>query len=99
MSPQRAAAEFATARPSSAWFEERGGTANPTGRKVILWPDTFTNHFAPDVGVAAVEALEAAGFQVVMPRGPLCCGRPLYDYGFLDLAERYLERILERSAT
>ena len=25
----------------------------------------------------------------------LCCGRPLYDYGMLDLAQRYLERVLE----
>jgi Fe-S oxidoreductase len=48
-----------------------------------------------DVGVAAVEALEAAGFRVTMPRGHLCCGRPLYDYGMLRLARRYLERVLD----
>jgi Fe-S oxidoreductase len=49
-----------------------------------------------DVGVAAVEALETAGWQVVMPEGHVCCGRPLYDYGFLDLAERYLRRSLDQ---
>jgi Fe-S oxidoreductase len=49
-----------------------------------------------DVGVAAVEALEAAGWQVLMPEGHVCCGRPLYDYGFLDLAERYLHRSLDQ---
>ena len=49
-----------------------------------------------DVGVAAVEALEAAGWQVVIPEGHVCCGRPLYDYGFLDLAERYLRRSLDQ---
>ncbi len=77
------------------WYGRRG-THNPAGRKVILWPDTFTNHFDTDVGVAAVEALEDAGFRVVMPRGGhLCCGRPLYDYGMLDLAERYLDRVLD----
>ena len=79
-----------------AWFNRRGGTTNPTGRKVVLYPDTFNNHMHTDVGVAAVEAIEAAGWQVVMPEGHLCCGRPLYDYGFLDLAERYLRRNLER---
>ncbi len=78
------------------WFVQRGGSKNPHGRKVVLFPDTFNNHFHTDVGVAAVEAIEAAGWQVVMPPGHLCCGRPLYDYGFLDLAERYLRRNLDQ---
>ncbi|HET7573333.1 MAG TPA: FAD-linked oxidase C-terminal domain-containing protein [Gaiellaceae bacterium] len=78
------------------WFRQRGGTRNPHGRKVVLFPDTFNNHFHTDVGVACVEAIEAAGWQVVMPEGHVCCGRPLYDYGFLDLAERYLRRTLEQ---
>jgi Fe-S oxidoreductase len=46
------------------------------------------------VGVACVEAIEAAGWQVIMPQGHICCGRPLYDYGFLDLAERYLHEVV-----
>ena len=33
---------------------------------------------------AAVDVLEAAGFQVDIPRERLCCGRPLYDHGMLD---------------
>ncbi|MBE1537188.1 FAD-binding and (Fe-S)-binding domain-containing protein [Actinomadura algeriensis] len=77
------------------WFRRRGGTANPGGRKVVLFPDTFNNHFHTDVGVACVEAIEAAGWRVVMPEGHVCCGRPLYDYGFLDAAERYLHRVLD----
>lgn len=62
---------------------------------MLLWPDTFNNYMHVGVGVAAVEALEAAGFRVTMPRGHLCCGRPLYDYGMLTLARRYLERVLD----
>jgi Fe-S oxidoreductase len=77
------------------WFAQRGGSANPGGPRVVLWPDTFNNHFHTDVGVATVEALEAAGWQVDMPRGHVCCGRPLYDYGFLDLAQRYLQHTLD----
>ncbi|PZH09025.1 FAD-binding oxidoreductase [Streptomyces sp. NTH33] len=77
------------------WFARRGGTANPTGRPVVLFPDTFNNHFHTHVGVACVEAIEAAGWQVVMPEQHICCGRPLYDYGFLDTAERYLHRVLD----
>jgi FAD/FMN-containing dehydrogenase/Fe-S oxidoreductase len=76
------------------WYARRG-THNPAGRKAILWADTFTNHFDTDVGVATVEALEDAGFRVVIPDRHLCCGRPLYDYGMLDLAGRYLENVLD----
>ena len=77
------------------WFAERGGTTNPNGPRVVLFPDTFNNHLHTDVGVACVEAIEAAGWQVVMPSGHVCCGRPLYDYGFLDTARRYLLNVLE----
>jgi Fe-S oxidoreductase len=77
------------------WFAERGGTANQHGRRVVLFPDTFNNHLHTDVGVACVEALEAAGWQVVMPDNHVCCGRPLYDYGFLDTAEKYLHHVLD----
>ncbi|MGQ5637564.1 MULTISPECIES: FAD-binding and (Fe-S)-binding domain-containing protein [unclassified Streptomyces] len=77
------------------WFARRGGTVNPAGRPVVLFPDTFNNHFHTNVGVACVEAIEAAGWQVIMPEGHICCGRPLYDYGFLDAAERYLHRVLD----
>jgi Fe-S oxidoreductase len=65
------------------------------GAAVLLWPDTFTNHFHPQVGEAAADVLEAAGFQVRLPAGPLCCGRPLYDFGMLDRARRYLRRVLD----
>jgi Fe-S oxidoreductase len=76
------------------WFRSRG-VVNPDGPRVVLFPDTFNNHFHTDVGVACVEALEAAGWHVVMPEGHICCGRPLYDYGFLGMAERYLRRVLD----
>ncbi|MFD2420319.1 FAD-binding and (Fe-S)-binding domain-containing protein [Amycolatopsis pigmentata] len=77
------------------WFRRRNGTANPSGRPVILFPDTFNNHLHTDVGVACVEALENAGWCVIMPESHVCCGRPLYDYGFLGAAQRYLRRVLD----
>ncbi|MEU4248421.1 FAD-linked oxidase C-terminal domain-containing protein [Amycolatopsis sp. NPDC026612] len=77
------------------WYRRRGGPANPGGRPVVLFPDTFNNHLHTDVGVACVEALEAAGWRVIMPEKHVCCGRPLYDYGFLDAAEHYLRRVLD----
>src|SRR5262249_51602667 len=63
--------------------------------RVILWPDTFNNHFFPATAHAAVEVLEAAGCRVEIPPRSLCCGRPLYDYGMLDLAKHMLLRILD----
>lgn len=63
---------------------------------VILFPDTFNNHFHPDTAQAALEVLEAAGFEVRVPQGFLCCGRPLYDYGMLDTAKALLRHTLER---
>jgi FAD/FMN-containing dehydrogenase/Fe-S oxidoreductase len=67
------------------------GTGNPT---VLLWPDTFTNFFHPEIAEAAVRVLEGAGHRVAIPRKVLCCGRPLYDFGMLDLARRQLRQIL-----
>jgi Fe-S oxidoreductase len=62
---------------------------------VILWPDTFNNHFHPQTSIAAVEVLEHAGFEVLAPRRALCCGRPLYDFGFLDIAKDKLQEVME----
>ncbi|HET7808826.1 MAG TPA: FAD-linked oxidase C-terminal domain-containing protein [Gaiellaceae bacterium] len=90
--PERHVPEFAPVTLKD-WFASRP-LRNGGGRRVILWADTFTNHLEPEVGVAAVEALEDAGFHVVVPQGHLCCGRPLYDYGMLDLAEAYLRKVL-----
>jgi Fe-S oxidoreductase len=47
------------------------------------------------VAQAAVEVLERAGFRVTIPRNRLCCGRPLYDFGFLRQARGYLQKILD----
>jgi Fe-S oxidoreductase len=67
----------------------------PSAPEVLLWPDTFNNYFLPQTARAAVEVLETAGFQVRIPRANLCCGRPLYDFGMLDRAERMLLEILD----
>jgi Fe-S oxidoreductase len=65
---------------------------------VLLWPDTFNNYFHPATAKAAVEVLEDAGFDVVIPQQDLCCGRPLYDYGMLETAHRWLRQILDSLA-
>jgi Fe-S oxidoreductase len=76
------------------WFRRRTRPSGEGRPPVLLFPDTFTDHFHPAAGRAAVRVLEAAGFAVRVPDRPLCCGRPLYDFGMLDLAKRQLRRIL-----
>jgi Fe-S oxidoreductase len=60
----------------------------------MLWADTFNNHYHPKTALAALELLEQRGFEVVVSPAGLCCGRPLYEFGMLDHARAYLERIL-----
>jgi FAD/FMN-containing dehydrogenase/Fe-S oxidoreductase len=64
-------------------------------RRVLLWPDTFNNHFSPETAMAAVEVLERAGYHVTIPRKQLCCGRPLYDFGFLKTAKSLLAETMD----
>jgi FAD/FMN-containing dehydrogenase/Fe-S oxidoreductase len=95
VAPERTPPRFAK-ETFASWFARRGGTPVTGGRRVILWPDTFTNYFEPEIAKAAVEVLEAAGCSVELPGGHLCCGRPLYDFGMLKLARRQLEQIVQR---
>ena len=91
IAPQRSIPKFAT-QTFKQWFAARG--ARPGGTHVILWADTFNNYFHPATAIAAVEVLEAAGCEVAVPMQPLCCGRPLYDFGMLDRAKAQLREIL-----
>jgi len=71
-------------------------TGIPTaGGDVILWVDTFNNYFHPQTSQAALGVLRHAGFSVAVPPARLCCGRPLYDFGLLDTAKAYLQRVLD----
>jgi Fe-S oxidoreductase len=65
-----------------------------SGMKVILWPDTFNNYFHPEVAHAAADVLARAGCEVHVPAQPLCCGRPLYEFGLLASARSYLQKVL-----
>lgn len=79
------------------WFQRTSSRPDQAAApEVILWADTFNNYFRPSTAKAAVEVLETAGFRVRVPRANLCCGRPLYDFGMLDRAERLLLQILDQ---
>jgi FAD/FMN-containing dehydrogenase/Fe-S oxidoreductase len=81
------------------WYRKRKRTrgekqSNGDRPEVILWPDTFNNHFHPEVAKATLRVLQHAGFSVTVPDVSLCCGRPLYDYGMLKKARKLLRKIV-----
>jgi FAD/FMN-containing dehydrogenase/Fe-S oxidoreductase len=90
---QRQIPAFAT-QTFQAWFRSRKPRSF-AGPRVLLWADTFNNYFMPETAQAAVEVLEDADCIVEVLNQHLCCGRPLYDYGFLDMAKLYLRRNLK----
>jgi FAD/FMN-containing dehydrogenase/Fe-S oxidoreductase len=92
VAPQRELPQFADKSFQSRNRKRSTGGGPP----VMLWPDTWNNYFHPQVLESAQEVLAAAGFEVQTPTGHICCGRPLYDFGFLDQARKYLEQVMER---
>jgi Fe-S oxidoreductase len=92
MAPERSIPKFSrrTFRSSLRQRKRRNVGKTP----VLFWPDTWNNHFHSATARAAVDVLEAAGFYVTVPRAMLCCGRPLYDYGMLGLAKKWLLKTL-----
>ena len=96
--PRRSLPEFAR-ETLPKWFYSRNGEIppNPPLRKggdgvvekertVVLFNDTFMNYNYPQVGIAAVELLEAAGFRVKLANAG-CCGRPMISQGHMDEAQ------------
>jgi FAD/FMN-containing dehydrogenase/Fe-S oxidoreductase len=77
------------------WFARQ--PARP-GTRVLLWVDTFTDHFTPEVGQAAVRVLAAAGYSVQITGQPVCCGLTWISTGQLDGARRQLRRTLRALA-
>ncbi|MFB9909002.1 FAD-binding and (Fe-S)-binding domain-containing protein [Allokutzneria oryzae] len=81
-----------------AWYSRRGPRGDGRRGTVLLWPDTFTNHFHPHVGIAAVKLMEDAGWRVTMPGQSLCCGLTWISTGQLPTAKRVLRRTVRALA-
>jgi Fe-S oxidoreductase len=82
--------------PQLAQRTFRSGFVSKTlGEPVVLFDDTFNNHFRPQTATAAQRVLEAAGCAVGLPATHVCCGRPYYDFGMLRQARSALERVLD----
>ncbi|MFP8951946.1 LUD domain-containing protein [Natrialbaceae archaeon A-arb3/5] len=89
------------------WFESRGGeSASETraareradsldhDRRVVLYPDVYTNHVQVDRGKAAVRVLEALGVPVTVPDVP-GSGRAPLSQGMIATAETKAEAVSE----
>jgi Fe-S oxidoreductase len=92
IAPERDLPKFARHRFTDSWAGRpvRAGSRGP----LLLWPDTFTNSFHPQVAHAAVAVLEDAGFTVRVPGASVCCGLTWISTGQLGIAKRVLERTL-----
>ena len=71
-------------------------------KEVVLFIDTFNRHFNPDAATAALNLLEAAGYQVInasandgKPTKPLCCGRTYFANGLLAEAKIEATRLIK----
>jgi Fe-S oxidoreductase len=92
---ERALPRF-THRSFRRWFSRR--PSRPVGREVVLFVDTYMQTMVPEVGMAAVHVLEAAGCRVLLAADQSCCGRPMISKGMLPQARRRAEhnvRVLE----
>ncbi len=89
--PRRPLPEFAP-HTFRDWFARHPKSQNKA--PVLLWVDTFTDHFTPETGQAAVRVLEAAGYAVELTGQPVCCGLTWISTGQLDGARRQLRRSL-----
>jgi FAD/FMN-containing dehydrogenase/Fe-S oxidoreductase len=76
------------------WFRRRSGPAPGSRGRVLLWDDTWTRYHEARVGRAAVEVLEAVGFEIGLVEGRRCCGRPAASRGLLGELRRLGEHNL-----
>ena len=56
--------------------------------KVVYFHDTFATYNYPEIGLAAVKLIEAAGFEAILEERRVCCGRPMLSKGLIEPARR-----------
>lgn len=87
ISEERVLPRYATQR-FDRWFTKREKNECKLRGRVILWDDTFVRYNDPQIGIAAVAVLEAAGYDVMLATGRKCCGRPAFSQGNIGLARK-----------
>jgi FAD/FMN-containing dehydrogenase/Fe-S oxidoreductase len=98
VAPQRRLSPFAARTFTDRWRAHQrrhGGSPRQTRGKVVYFHDTFAEYNYPRIGMAAVTLLEAAGFEVIVEKRRVCCGRPLLSKGFVEEARKLARRNIE----
>ncbi len=65
-----------------------------TGRKVVLYVDTWANYHETSIARAAFDVLTAGGYEVIIPPYA-CCGRTYLSKGFVNQARRAADRVMD----
>lgn len=99
---------FSARRSLPAWRRdsfrpEEVTDANPAGREIALFVDSFNTWQEPENARAAVEVLQAAGYRVIPAVArdggrPLCCGRTFLSVGLVEEARAEMRRLVEALA-
>jgi FAD/FMN-containing dehydrogenase/Fe-S oxidoreductase len=70
------------------------GDASPDRWQAVLFNDTFTNFYEPEIGLAALDVLRAGGMGIGLAAHG-CCGRPQVSKGLLEDARKLAARNAE----
>ncbi|MEU6081588.1 FAD-linked oxidase C-terminal domain-containing protein [Streptomyces sp. NPDC047108] len=97
IAPERTIPRFAE-RTFLDWFRGRVPRGSGARGPVVLWADSFNNHFTPGVLRAGVKVLESAGYRVQVPDGTQCCGLTWITTGQLGIARRIGRRTVRSLA-
>lgn len=76
------------------WLAQNKRRSAADEKPVMLFNDTFMNHYDPEIGIAALEVLEKSGHAVAVVR-PGCCGRPFISQGLLAPARAHALNVVE----
>jgi FAD/FMN-containing dehydrogenase/Fe-S oxidoreductase len=72
--------------PFFKWLEKEGSNSYKSPKKVVLFADTFLNFHEPQIGISALQLLNACGYEVIVANVG-CCQRPRISHGFLREAK------------
>jgi FAD/FMN-containing dehydrogenase/Fe-S oxidoreductase len=73
--------------PFYKWFEKKGNNNFTSSKKIVLFADTYLNFHEPQIGISALQLLNACGYEVILANVG-CCQRPKISHGFLRQAKK-----------
>jgi glycolate oxidase iron-sulfur subunit len=81
-------------KPLSARVPALSGAKGSKG-KVAFFVGCVVNYVYPEIGEAAIKVINAAGYDVLMVKEELCCGKPLKSLGEVDAFKSLAEKTVK----